>query len=299
MHCAMLQTGEIQTIVGDASRDGMGGTQYCGLWSLTSKHRQFNAFGNSCAGLLPGEIRGKSPLLEIVDDLTCVLSRNADQTYPVDVRATYQVSAPYYIDHALTFTDRRDTRRDGCRFREVSWCCYMNCPEDSRLHFICDGDWHHYISPRHGLGANIAPGYVLDDELEDWPLKGQWRSGQPNNRPFHWDRYERRFDEPFYYGRLGQMAMILVFDAPRWLRFFCSPTGGGTSLIPDRSCPAWDFEWVIPESDYEVGRDYTFRVRLIYKPFLSEDDVLAEYRKSQADLGFQPGAGSDGGATDS
>lgn len=56
-HCQLLQTDEIQVIVGDASRDGVGRTQYCGLWSLTSEHRQFNAFGNSYAGLLPGEIR--------------------------------------------------------------------------------------------------------------------------------------------------------------------------------------------------------------------------------------------------
>ena len=29
-----------------------------------------------------------------------------------------------------------------------------------------------------------------------------------------------RFDEPFYYGRLGHMAMLLIFDCPGWLRFF-------------------------------------------------------------------------------
>ena len=62
-HCEMLQAGEIQAIVGDASRNGVGGQQYCGLWSLTSKHRIFNAFGNSYAGLIPGEIRGNSPTL--------------------------------------------------------------------------------------------------------------------------------------------------------------------------------------------------------------------------------------------
>ena len=34
----------------------LGGPQYCGLWSLTSKHRQFNCYGNSYAGLIPGEL---------------------------------------------------------------------------------------------------------------------------------------------------------------------------------------------------------------------------------------------------
>ena len=87
--------------------------------------------------------------------------------------------------------------------------------------------------------------------------------------------------------RLGEMAMILVFDRPCWLRFFCSPTGGGTSLIPDRSCPAWDFEWVIPESDYEVGKEYRFRMRLIYKRYVSDDDVLREFRETQSGLGYE------------
>ena len=280
IHCQLLQAGEIQIIVGDASRNGGGGTQYCGLWSLTSKHRQFNAFGNSYAGLLPGEIRGKSPVLELVDESTCALVREADESRPVNVRATYQVSAPYYVDHTLSFCDKRDMRSRGCDFREVSWCCYMNCPEDSRLHFLSDGEWFRYISPKHGVGSNIAPSYIPDTELEIWPkIEGE--------RPFHWDRLLRRFDEPFYYGRLGDMVLILIFDTPHWLRFFCSPTGGGGSLLPSQSCPAWDFEWVIPSAAYEINREYRLRTRLVYKKFISDEDVLQEYRKAQEELGYQ------------
>ena len=215
------------------------------------------------------------------------------ESYPVDVRAQYTVRAPYYIDHTLTFRDRDDVRTEGCDFREVSWCCYMNCPQDPRLHFLSGGDWHRYISPMHGVAANIAPGYLPEEELEDWPIKSDWieeRRKDPHfrqDRPFQWDRYGSRFDQPFYYGRLGDMALILIFDTPRWLRFFCSPKGGGPSLVPGRWCPAWDFEWVIPQSDYEVDKQYTLRLRLVYKRFISDDDVLAECRKARADLGFE------------
>jgi len=277
MHCQLLQAGEIQVVAGDASRDGVGGTQYCGLWSLTSKHRPFNAFGNSYAGLIPGEIRGKSPVLECVDDSTCALIRKADEWYPVDVRATYRVTAPYYVDHFLSFCDRSDVRREGCGFREVSWCCYMNCPEDPRIYFLSEGEWFRYISPRHGIGSNIAPADVSDDKLEIWP-------DIQVKRPFHWDRIDRRFDKPFYYGRFGDMVLILIFNTPDWLRFFCSPSGGGKSLLPGQNCPAWDFEWVIPESDYEVNREYRLRMRLVYKKFVSDDDVLQEYRNAQKEL---------------
>ena len=296
MHCALLQTGEIQAIVGDASRNGSHGQQYCGLWSITSKHRLFNAFGNSYAGLIPGEIRGKSPTLEIVNDSTCILSRTADESHPTDAVAEYKLNAPYYIDHTLTFVDKQDVRREGCDFREVSWCCYMNCPEDPRLHFLSGGQWLGYISPEHGIGSNIAPSFIPDDALESWlPRKRSTTGGWME--PFHWDRTAQRFDEPFYYGRLGNMAMILVFDKPEWLRFFCSPSGGGNSLIPGQTCPAWDFEWVIPKSHYDVGKEYSFRMRLIYKQFVSVDDVLAEYRMAQSDLGYErsPDNKSDAG----
>lgn len=155
-HCQMIQAGEIQTIVGDAARDGGGGRQYRGLWSLTSVHRVFNAFGNSYAGLLPGEIRGKSPVLERVDETSCELRRPADERHPTDVVASYRAVEPCYIDHSLTLTDRRDCcGANG--FREVSFCCYMNSPEDPRIHFLSEGEWFRYISPRHGIGSNIAP----------------------------------------------------------------------------------------------------------------------------------------------
>ena len=67
------------------------------------------------------------------------------------------------------------------------------------------------------MGSNIAPSYVPDENLEVWPeVTGR--------KPFHWDRLDRRFDEPFYYGRLGEVALILVFGKAEWLRFFCSPS---------------------------------------------------------------------------
>ena len=51
-----------------------------------------------------------------------------------------------------------------------------------------------------------------------------------------------------------------------------------------RACPAWDFEWIIPEGEYMPGRDFTFRVRMIYKRFLSDDDILLEVQKAQQAL---------------
>ncbi|MCX5660658.1 MAG: hypothetical protein NTW19_13185 [Planctomycetota bacterium] len=285
-HCQMIQAGDLQAIVGDASRDSVGGPQYCGLWSLTSKHRVFNAFGNTYAGLLPGEIRGKSPVLEVVDERTVALVRKTNALHASDCRTTYQLNGRHYVDHALTLRDHADLRvtQTTTPFREVSWCCYMNSPEDRRVRFLSKGKWHAYIPPKHGIGSNVAPSYVPDAELEVFPTRTE-RNGYME--PFHYDRIAQRFDEPFYYGRVGDMVMILIFDTPRWLRFFLSPSGGGGSMLPGLSCPAWDFEWLIPAKDYRVGQEYTFRMRLVYKPFVSDADVLEEYRRAVGDLGFE------------
>jgi len=77
------------------------------------------------------------------------------------------------------------------------------------------------------------------------------------------------------------MVLILIFGKPEWLRFFCSPSGGGASLLLGKTCPAWDFEWVIPNGEYEVGKEYEFKMRLVYKQFVSDEDVLAEYEAAR------------------
>jgi hypothetical protein len=281
IHCQMIRTGELQAIVGDCSRDGMGGPQYCGLWSLTSKQRQFSCFGNSYAGLIPGELRGKAVSVEIVDDTTVALVHKADDAWASEGRATYRFVSPNCIEHTLTI---RDTRPfvGQLGYREVSWCSYINCPEDPTLHFLSGGQWTSYLSPEHGVGSRIAPSYIAEDQIEALPPQDEKR------QPFHVNWAPLRFDEPFYYGRLGNMVLIYVFDNPTDLRFFCSPSGGGGSLLPGKGCPAWDFLWIIPAARYAPDKDFTFRLRLIYKPYVSDDDVLQEVRKAQAEMAQSP-----------
>jgi len=283
MHCQLIcgspgdPTSEgLQAVVGDCARNGSGGQQYCGLWSLTSKQRQFNCFGNSYAGLLPGELRGRTTTrLQAVDDRTAVLYKPATDQDPTEAKATYRFVGPTCLEHTLVIKDVR-SRISSLGYREVSWCSYMNCPEDPRLHFLSGGQMTAYLSPEHGVGSRIAPSYVPKEQLEKLPPQDEKR------QPFHVNWAPVKFDQPFYYGRLGQMVLLYVFDNPRDLRFFCSPTGGGGSLLPGQSCPAWDFLWIIPADKYQPGREFTFRLRLIYKPFVSDEDVLAEVRRAQA-----------------
>ncbi|MBI2437350.1 MAG: hypothetical protein HYV36_00845, partial [Lentisphaerae bacterium] len=64
-------------------------------------------------------------------------------------------------------------------------------------------------------------------------------------------------------------------------------SGGGPSLLPGQSCPAWDFEWLVPAADYAIHTPITLRLRLAYKPYVSDDDVLAEVHRAQSELKFE------------
>lgn len=280
MHCALLQSEELQVIVGDCSRNGSGGPQYTGLWSLTHKTRVFNAFGNSYAGLLPGELRGRAGVvLEPGDDRTATLHKPATDQDPTAARATYRLVGPNSLEHTLMIKDGR-SRLSSLGYREVSWCSYMNSPDDVTLHFLSGGKMVSYISPEHGVGSRIGPAFV--EALEPVPPQDEKRS------PFHVNWAPLKFDAPFYYGRLGHMMLLYVFDKPDDLRFFCSPSGGGSSLIPGQSCPAWDFLWIVPQAKYAVDKELWFRVWMVYKPYVSDEDVLAEVKKAQDAMAANP-----------
>jgi len=278
-HCQLIRAGEIEAIVGD----GAGHRVRPGIWALSSIHHHFSIFKNLSSGMLFGEFRGKpNTVLEYVDDSTSVLTREPTPDYPTMARLVFRMRSPYYLDTELTMRDTEDKLKHvPWDFRSVSVNCYANSPSDIRIHYLSGGEWVRHIPPVHAApGTAIAPSYVPPEQLEVWP--------DVDDPPFNWGKWnEKPFDEPFYYGRFEHMVMILVFDRPRWIRFYTSPTGGGKSLIPGQDSPAWDFEWIIPEKDYRPNQDYTFRVRLVYKQYEGDEDVIREVRKAQQELGFE------------
>ena len=83
-----------------------------------------------------------------------------------------------------------------------------------------------------------------------------------------------RYTDPYFFGRYKEMVLAFLFDSNEVIRFSQSPTGGGEQN------PAWDFQYLVPSP--KSGKKYSFRVRMIYKPFISEDDIAEEYKKWRA-----------------
>jgi len=84
-----------------------------------------------------------------------------------------------------------------------------------------------------------------------------------------------RFDLPFFYGLFEDLIWIVMFDRKDGIRITHSPSGGGGAPGRRTTNPAWDFQYLIPE--YEAARTYELRVRTVFRPRCSRDDVLKEY----------------------
>ena len=67
------------------------------------------------------------------------------------------------------------------------------------------------------------------------------------------------------------MALAFFFESSEVIRFSQSPSGGGWDN------PAWDFQYIIPSP--EIEKVYGFKSRMVYKPFLTNDDIKQEYEK--------------------
>jgi hypothetical protein len=62
-----------------------------------------------------------------------------------------------------------------------------------------------------------------------------------------------------------------------------SPSGGGNDREKRAYNPAWDFQYIV--DDPEVGMEYLLRCRLVYKPYVSRDEVETLYENWIENLG--------------
>jgi len=151
---------------------------------------------------------------------------------------------------------------------------YIHQPESLDIHFLGrpsnagDGEpqWIRGVTPAHGeLSTHRSAGdnrtFSHDAEF-------------PLTLVFNFSDY--RYDEPWYYGVSGGMALVLMFRQCDEVRLSQSPSGGG------KGNPAWDFQWFVPE--YEMGRRYRFVMRAMYLPFESPEQIVTATARHRAAL---------------
>lgn len=175
----------------------------------------------------------------------------------------FELVPPHAID--VTFRCRlRDLTFFRHGYAGMFWASYIHKPEDKRIWFwgVSQDD----PSPRWIAAYSEAHGVASTHLSAKDSLKLYFAPAFQATLASHFSNY--RYLLPFFFGRFHRMVLVYVFDDDRRIRFSQSPTGGGPTN------PAWDFQFIIPNP--RTKTDYGFRARLIYKPFVSEEDVRAE-----------------------
>jgi hypothetical protein len=178
----------------------------------------------------------------------------------------FKLVDPCYID--ITF---RCIFHNGKYFKHnyagFFWASYINNPPDRNIYFrgVTEGqsieNWITGFSETHGLKSTHR---AINDRYNFF-FAPDFKASLANNYS------DYRYSLPFYFGRFHNMAFAYFFDSHEVIRFSQSPTGGGSTN------PAWDFQYLIPDPD--TWKEYSFRARLVYKPFISNEDIEQEYEK--------------------
>lgn len=180
----------------------------------------------------------------------------------------YQLVPPHYIDIKVRFK-AHDKVFFNHNYIGLFFASYINAPGDKSIYFQGksgskeSSHWIKSFSPEHGFESTILSD---DDSLQPY-MAPDFNVTLAN----HFSRY--RYTSPFYYGKFDNMVFAYLFSkqSEGIIRFSQSPDGAG----PEN--PAWDFYYIVP--DYKVGKEYSFKVRLLYKEWISKKDIESEYQK--------------------
>ena len=284
-HTVTIRAGDIRAVFVDNTEFGAHRAWYNGVASLTHKADTVNIFRPRVAGLNfehifdgakwwePAEVlfepRACPMIIKKISDRTVELHQPPTELHKLESWTRFTVTEPHYIDMEFTCIPRAGTFDRG--YIGLFWASYINTKMDKGYYFIGRKSvkdkkrWIEINSPAHNIESSVR--YELDrrdpDFVEQYP-------------PRLFNNYlDFSYSYPFYYGRRGKMAWLLMFEEAGPVRFSHSPTSGAP--VGPGTEPAWDFHYLF--FDYKVGGKYGFKVRLAYKPFISREDIIEEYEK--------------------
>lgn len=284
MISSTFQLGDLRAIIGDNSAEGQHRAGYNGVWSLSHKAETDNLFVPAVAGLnlehifdghtgttreLLFEPRNASMEFAKLSDSGAELHQPPTPFFGLESWTRFTLRAPHYIDFHFRCRATKHAFMGG--YIGLFWANYMNAPENKTIYFrgrLPNSDRTHWIQ---------AATQWHDDESTFLHLEDKTQLKLAENYPnmLYTNFSKLRFDEPFYYGLRKQMVYLVMFDRSDGIRFAQSPSGGGGTPDNSDTNPAWDFQFIVPR--YEVGKEYGFKARMVYKPYRGRQDVLQEF----------------------
>jgi hypothetical protein len=254
---------------------------YNGVAELYHSKEDSNIFVPFYAGFNLEHIFGGDSLAELFEprkhpmmlfrksDNEVLLYQESTPLSGIETLTEFKVTNPDYID--ITFhciLHNKHFFQHG--YAGLFWASYINKPEDKKIYFIgieekkSDTTWIAAYSEEHGLNSTHRS--IKDDY--NFFFAENFNAKLAN----HYSVY--RYVLPFYFGRFRKMVLAYFFESDEIIRFSQSPTGGGDDN------PAWDFQYIIPSP--KIGQEYSFKARMIYRPFISKKDLCDEYENWKA-----------------
>jgi hypothetical protein len=250
---------------------------YNGIAQLYYDHQHSGVFVPAYAGFNLEHIFGGDSLQQLFEprqhpmtlyrksDDEVLLYQERTPLSSVESLTTFKVVPPHYIDVSFQciFHDQVFFKHG---YAGLFWASYINHPDDRKIYFrgitksrtdderLIEG-W----SDEHG----VASTHKAREDVRDFYFAENFNATLASNFS------ENLYTEPYFFGRYGSMVVAYLFDAKEVIRFSQSPTGGGDLN------PAWDFQYLVPSPT--IGKKYGFKARLIFKPFVSDEDVHDEY----------------------
>lgn len=265
-----LRGGELTLLLGDETDHGAQRPGYIGIWGLTSLRQPTNVFFPRYAGWIQ---RRSLAAVTRVSDTEGVI-QHLDPGGSRTIKQTFKIVPPHYFD--CTFS--QVAAADSVYFAGTS---YMNGPDDPGIYFLDPQmRWQRHYDPVHGNAASVWPDGMPLPLLQRVP-NAPYKHGTMSfaDSVSSW-RYHS--DYALFFGRFKQMVLAHMFPPRCGVIPYMSPSGGGSQ--PDgRRNPAWDWRIQLSKG-VKPKTEIHFTMRAIYKEFVSNDDVLAEYRRWTATL---------------
>ncbi len=277
---------QLQCVIGNNAAAGEHRAGYNGVFQLKAPDAPKNAFVPLYAGLnlehyfdaatvsedraVFFEPRNAPMSFQMLDENIAELHQPTTPHFGVESWTRLTVKDPCYVDMDFRCVPRKAGLAGNVL--GVFWASYINAPEDKSLYFLSEGSsldapkWAQYCTLQHGRDSTVCSEKDTVDIEFEGGSGALFRSMAP-----------LRYSEPFFYGRTADHVLIFIFAPGPVIRFSHSPSGGGRTEAGDAQHPAWDFQLIIP--DYEVGREYSLNMRLVYKPWAGRADVLDEVRQ--------------------
>ncbi len=249
---------------------------YNGIAELRHKSQDSSVFVPFYAGFNLEHIFGGDSLAELFEprkhpmelyrlsDNEVLLYQSPTPLSGLESQTVFKLTGSHYIDVVFRFIIH-DPSFFKHGYAGLFWASYIQSPSDKKIYFpgLEEGSdsigWISAYSTQHGIEST----HLSRNEKENIYFAPNFNASLAS----HFSDY--RYDKPFYYGRFHNMVLAYMFKPEKGIRFSQSPTGGGELN------PAWDFQFIVP--DFEVGREYSFQTRIIYKEFAGEDDVQKEF----------------------